>query len=193
MKTFKTLLTALLTLAMIPAATWAQDYSLDTEKSSIIIDGTSNVHDWEAEVTEMDLDIEFDAEAAESGNMADAITSLVLTVESEGIDSDKRRMNNNIYDALKTDDHPEITFTMSDIEMAEEGNSMTVTGDLFIAGVEREVSFDVEAQETDGGYQFDGTYTLNMVDYEVDPPTAMFGSIKTGEEVEIIFSIAVRE
>lgn len=193
MKMLKTLFTALLTLALIPAAAWAQDYAVDKENSSILIDGTSNVHDWEADVTEMDLDIDFDAEAAESDNMADAITSLVLTVESEGIDSDKRRMNNNIYDALKTDDHKEITFTMTDIESTDDENMVTVTGDLFIAGVEREVSFDVETQETDGGYQFDGTYTLNMVDYEVDPPTAMFGSIKTGEEVDLIFSIVVNE
>jgi hypothetical protein len=38
-------------------------------------------------------------------------------------------------------------------------------------------------------YRFEGTYGINMKDYGVDPPSAVFGTIKSGEEVTIKFNI----
>jgi len=39
----------------------------------------------------------------------------------------------------------------------------------------------------DGSVLFNGTQNINMKDYDVDPPKAMFGAIKAGEEVDVIF------
>ena len=36
---------------------------------------------------------------------------------------------------------------------------------------------------------FRGELTLKMSDYEISPPTALMGTIKTGDEVTIRFSI----
>jgi hypothetical protein len=40
---------------------------------------------------------------------------------------------------------------------------------------------------------FAGAYKLNMTEYEMEPPTAMFGQIVTGEEVEIKFDLTVNK
>lgn len=175
----------------------SSDYEL-LDKSTMQVDGTSTIHDWTVDVQDINIDFEFNTSALAPDSDENPVESLTLTVPVESMESGKGRMNGKIYDALKKDDHPNITFELSSAEVTEAASGSTftlnTTGTLTIAGVSKEINFPVEGSVTEEGvYTFTGSYELNMEDYEVDPPSAMFGTIKSGKMVTISFELFFSE
>ncbi len=179
---------------LIPFAVFSQaaDYTM-SPSSTMIITGTSTIHDWEADVEELQLTVDINPDMMLCDSTAEALSALTVTVPVTSIESGKGGMNNKIYGALESKKHPNITFKLADArltDMKENAFTLQLKGNLTIAGFTREVTFPVTGmKENEKGYRFKGSYGLNMKDYKVDPPSAMFGAIKSGEEVEIAFDI----
>lgn len=197
MKTATNFLLTSLIVLIASSVAWAQsaEYTLDEANSSIVITGTSTIHDWEADVEEMSTNISLAPEMITQDSMANPVSSFSLTVPVESIESGKGGMNRKIYGALKEDDHPNIMFNFSSATLADTVNTpenftINVTGNLNIAGHVEEVTFPVKGTKVgENSYRFEGSYGLNMKDYNVDPPSAVFGTIKSGEEVDINFNV----
>ncbi|MGD8747785.1 MAG: YceI family protein [Balneolaceae bacterium] len=197
----KSFLTTIFIFFLAVISSYAQTDSnyVVTDKSTMKIEGTSTIHDWECEVQEMKANINFDANALNEEPMASPVNSLSLTIPVEKIESGKGGMNKKIYGALKEKKHPNIMFTLAKAELAKVDSSasdfqLNASGTLNIAGVSRDVTFPVEGQlQGDGTYKFSGEYELNMTDYEVDPPSAIFGTIKSGEMVTVSFELFVSQ
>jgi polyisoprenoid-binding protein YceI len=155
----------------------------------VTINGTSNLHKWDETVETVtgngvvvwNSDGSFDLE------------SLNLSMEVKSIKSDMGSiMNNNTYKALKADAHPEIIFTLKSplksIQVNSSDKTISAKGSLTIAGVTKLVDILVKINMQEGSkLEFQGAETIKMTDYGVAPPTALFGSLKTGNEVTINF------
>ena len=64
---------------------------------------------------------------------------------------------------------------------------------VIAATVEKPISLSVNASfSADKSLSFTGSYTLNMKDYAIEPPSAMFGQIVSGEKVTISFNVQVK-
>jgi polyisoprenoid-binding protein YceI len=105
--------------------------------------------------------------------------------------SGKSGMDKNTYKALNTDKYKNITYTLNKVNGIEKlsGNDYKVktTGSLMIAGVKKDINLNFNLNCNSDQLVLKGQYKLNMTDFKIDPPTAMFGTIKTGEEVLIKF------
>lgn len=193
-------LPAVLGIFLLPLMAWAQPttYTLD-ESSTMVIKGTSTIHDWEVDVEKMEADITLAASDSEDNEAKNLVEAFSITIPVESLESGKRKMNRKMYDALKKDDHPEIMFFLKSAELTDNNQSaqsftLNATGNLNIAGSLQEVTFPVKATRVDeSSFRFEGSYSLNMKDYQVDPPSAVFGTIKSGEEVTIVFNILVNK
>ena len=97
-------------------------------------------------------------------------------------------MDKKTYKALRETDYPTISYNLISA-IPQSGNTVTSTGELIIAGKKRKVSMDVNYEIYSNIIVFRGELTLKMSDYEISPPTALMGTIKTGDEVTIRFSI----
>ncbi|HLR25996.1 MAG TPA: YceI family protein [Fodinibius sp.] len=197
MKTFSRYLPTALIMLLLPAISWGQATAFTLDPSStIVVKGTSTIHDWEADVEEMDISIVLDSDELKKGSSAgSAVESFALSVPVESMESGKRKMNKKMYEALKKDDYPDITFNLQSAEFAAGSDSkLNVRGDLMVAGMTKTISLPVNVTQVNvGSYLFEGSHSLNMKDYDVDPPSAMLGAIRSGEEVEIVFNIIVKE
>jgi polyisoprenoid-binding protein YceI len=61
-------------------------------------------------------------------------------------------------------------------------------GKLTIAGVTRDVAFDVQgSRDPHGKYTLIGQAPIKMTHYGIKPPTAMMGTIRTGDDVKVTF------
>jgi hypothetical protein len=156
---------------------------------NMTIDGTSTLHDWTSTVTEVNMDgiIKF------TNNTIKGIENLKVSVPVTSIESTKGRiMDNKTYRALKSEEHPNIVYNLEKINSIDRtGNEFTIRtqGQLNIAGKQNTIYMTVNGQVlSNDRLQFEGDYTLNMTDYEVDPPSAMLGTINTGEEVTVKFN-----
>lgn len=164
-----------------------QTYSIDNAASELTIKGTSNLHDWEM-VSEQ---AKGHLEATIENNQLTKLSSLTFIVVAESLKSGKGGMDKNAYKALKTDKHKEIRFVMDRAENlnCQSGSAceITLTGKLTIAGTTQPVDLVLQAQTSGNQIVLTGAYDLKMTRFKVDPPKAMFGTITTGDELNISF------
>jgi polyisoprenoid-binding protein YceI len=164
------------------------------------VSGTSTLHDWTSNVTEVKGFVEVDEKFGKGGKVKKgeevALVSIQVPVKSI-ISPRGATMDKKTYDALKSEQHPEIIFTLRNSPVSSvESIEFTIhaKGDLTVAGVTKKVEFPVSGKQlSEDRLSFKGAYKLNMKDYDMTPPSAMFGQIVTGEEVEIRFELVVNK
>ncbi len=169
-------------------------FSIDNGLSSMTIEGGSTVGSWDAEVKLINADFSIDLSALESGaNSPFQLGS--FTVPVENIDGDGRRLTRNIHSYLKKDDHPEVTFRMNSSEIVEKNDSgykVEVNGVINAAGADHEVTFLADvAQSDNGGFIISGKTPLKFSDFDIDRPSAMLGSVRADEEIEIHYNLVL--
>ena len=154
---------------------------------AVSISGTSNLHDWNETVgmltgegvMEWNSDGSFDLTAVN-------IKMVVTSIKSK----EGAAMNNNTYKALKSDNNPDITFVLVTPVKSIPANGRPVAAkiNLSIAGVTRAIDMEVTAtSQGHGNVTFEGSKTIKMTDYGIKPPVALFGTLKTGDEITIHF------
>lgn len=183
----KLVFSSLLVLALTIQISVAQTYNLSNNASSLIVDGTSNLHDWDVKAANQSgkLAITLD------GSKVAKIDQLDFSVVAESLKSGKSGMDKNTYKALNTGKHKNITFKMTNVkklDCADSGNcKVTVTGNLSIAGKSKSVDLNFDMKVTDSKITLNGSRKLKMTEFGVEPPTAMFGTITTGDDIVVKF------
>ena len=160
-----------------------QSFKLNSEKSTITVSGTSSLHDWESNVESLSGKGLITIENSEVTEVSD----LEVTVVVKSIKSGKGGMDKKTYEALKESDHPNITYSISSISR-KSSNTLTTRGNLTIAGKTKSENMEVKYQISSNDVSFSGDITIKMSEYEIKPPTAMMGTIKTGDEITISYT-----
>ena len=167
-----------------------ETYQLRT--AEISISGTSSLHDWTSRTSELTATAVL---TVENGNLID-IPSLKVTIPVLSIKSEKGKvMDNKTYKALQSDDHPTITFKLQELNSVEangEGLDLTAMGQLTIGGNTQTIELAVKAITDDkGGFRFSGSKALKMTEFGIDPPTALLGTLKTGDDITVAFEVTL--
>lgn len=188
MKALNLILLTFLTLILV-APLSGQSYRL--VKSDISIAGTSNLHDWESAVTK----ISWRGTLGFNDGVLSELSDVKVNIPVEGIISTKGRiMDGKTHDALKGEEHPNIVFTLTSATISNNSTKSTVAakGRLTVAGVTKTVNMQVVITPlADGQYQVTGTYPMKMTDFGIDPPTALLGTLTTGDDVTINFTLTL--
>jgi polyisoprenoid-binding protein YceI len=173
---------ALLLLPLISAA----QYRLDPA-STMVIKGTSSLHDWSSDVTKMDGNL---IVKSETGG-PDRIEEFNLTIPVVSIKSDKNVMDNKTYEALKMKEFPEIRFHLDEVKSMTP-DRISASGKLTIAGKSRDVHIESGYYKLSASkIELRGQKKIKMTDFAVEPPTALMGTLKTGDEVTVIFKVVL--
>lgn len=173
----KKLIFLTLTLA-ISVAGYGQ-YKLDNNLSSIYIDGTSTLHDWTSTVESMSGTLN----AEEEGSSLTKLKSINVSIPVKSIKSGKSGMDKNTYNALEESDHPTISYKLKTYSIGE--TKLTLSGELTIAGTTKLVKFNTPYKLEGNTLKIEGSHDMRMTDFDIEPPTAVMGTIKTGDELVI--------
>lgn len=169
--------------------------------TEFFIDGTSNIHDWTATVGQVEGRFTLAEDFIKKGKVQPgvAFTAGSFRIPIETIDGGKgETMNNKILAAFDAPNHPHIAFELTVATVGSRPDAqgefpVTVSGQLTMAGQTRPVSFSLSGQQqTDGSLRFSGQHPLLMTSFGMDPPTALFGQIATGDEVVIRFTLVLK-
>jgi hypothetical protein len=164
-------------------------YYINPVNSKMTIQGTSSLHDWQMEVRDMNLSTKLTTD----GRKINSIQFIEFSCVPTSIVSDYKLMDKKTYEALRTDVYPKIAFRMNKEKLLTvSGNDFNgiVIGNLFIAGETREIEVPFQGHLLDNGQvMVQGTVNLKLSDFSIDPPTAMFGTLKTGDNISIVYSI----
>ncbi len=179
----------LLAGVLLSAGPRSQNTYTLTRAYSVTILGTTNLRDWKDSVGNVTGEMVADLNGDGSVNLQ----GIRIKMEVRSIKSDMGApMDNKTYSSLKADDYPEILFLLTapvKLKQVHAGEqALSVKGNLTLAGVTRAVIMQVNSFVLgQDKLQFEGTQKLNMIDYGVKPPTALFGTIKARPEITIHF------
>lgn len=180
----KTMLKLLLTLLISSYSLISNaQYTYVDSESSMVIYGTSNVHDWEETCGNVSGTLRLELEGAEIKK----VTALQMNIPVIGIKSGKGGMDENTYKALKAAEYPTISYKIKSFGVTD--GKVHLTGVLTIAGVTKEVKFPATYVVEGDRVRFQGAYSLKMTDFGIDPPTAVMGTIKCGDDIKFVFDI----
>jgi len=114
------------------------------------------------------------------------------------LDSGEHGLNKNMQKTMKAGKFPEIVFVLDSLtrvtttKQPEEWTKFQAYGHLTISGQTQHVQLPIEGKQiADEILQFKGEKTLLMTDFGVNPPTLMFGAIKTDNQIKVSFDITV--
>jgi len=162
----------------------AQNYRV-SGTPKIMITGTSTIHDWEMTSNQADLKAAFETDAA---GIPTKLASLNLSIPAESLKSGKGAMDKNAYTSLKTDKNKLITFQLTSATI--NGKTIDTKGNLTIAGTTKPIEINTTFEtQGDGSLKFKGSKKIIMSEFNVEPPSFMFGSVKTGDEITLSFEI----
>jgi hypothetical protein len=169
-----------------------QSFELSKEKASFLVTGTSTLHDWKMDLKIFDCNANFIVE----GSRLTTIDQIAFNCKATDLKSDNSLMDKKAYSALKSGTFPEIKFNgMSPIEISVNSNKFTdnLKGTLSIAGKSIAVSIPINGtfSSINGNeiFEVSGETDLKLSNFNIDPPTAMLGVLKTGDGIKVSFSM----
>jgi polyisoprenoid-binding protein YceI len=172
-------------LASIPLLLTGQAFESAKEGGSVVVKGTSNLHGWEMNVTDFKsgFSINRDQSAVKS------ISNITFITQTKNLKSESSIMDRKAYDAMKANDSPEIKFTGTSVsDLVSEGNKFngTAKGNLTVAGETKEVTLPFRGTlNADRTIDIDASTDLLMSSFKMSPPTAIMGTLKTGDKITI--------
>ena len=123
-----------------------------------------------------------------------------VKVNVHQLDCGKRKMNHDMYDALKARQHPNIRYELLSARIADTtAQSDTASwykidtrGVLEIAGVRDTLEMSVNARMmSDRTFHIQGEKPLHMSTFDIKPPTALLGLIRADERLVVHFDLLV--
>lgn len=173
-----------LSLLLLSLIGQAQSYRI-TGKPVITITGTSTLHDWTMNSDQANLQATIETDG---NGTPTKLASLSVNIPAESLKSGKSAMDKNAYTALKTDKNKQIIYQLTSSII--NGKTISNSGNLTIAGTSKQTSVEATFEVLgDGSLKFKGSKKIVMSEYNVEPPSFMFGSVKTGDDIILTFEI----
>jgi polyisoprenoid-binding protein YceI len=181
----------ILTLSIIlsiPSILTAQNFTIDPKTSTMTVFGTSNLHDWQTKATKISGELGI--------NSTKNINVLNVRIPVSSFKSGKGIMDGKTSDAFEAKKFPNIVFQLTDVvftKVTEKESEVTLTGNLTLHGESKKFSIKSIAKITKAGdYQLKGSVPLKMTEFKMKPPTALMGTIKTGDAVTVKFDVTFK-
>ncbi|NBC18616.1 MAG: YceI family protein [Bacteroidetes bacterium] len=162
--------------------------------STLQIDGTSSVNAFTCVAETVDGHGRLATTPARLASTERRQPQAELTVPVHALDCGKDRMNEDLYEAIGASEHPTIRYRLDEADLLERVGEDTyrlrTRGWLSLAGEERPIEMTVVGKRIgDGQYAVQGSKTLLMSDFGIDPPSALLGLIKAHDRIEVHFDL----
>jgi hypothetical protein len=166
---------------------------LSLASARVTLEGSSNLHPYTASTTAVRVTKLVAApspgDVLQQVAQPGALEAFEITIAASSLKSPKEGIDKNMHKALKVEAHPDIVFQLRALEPA--GDTLRAAGTLTIAGVRREVTFPLQAQQAGDRLTVSGATDILMTDYGITPPKAMLGMLKTDPRVVVRFEVVL--
>jgi hypothetical protein len=165
----------------------AQSFKIKSLKMTVR--GTSTMHDWESQVEKLECKTSYKIDGDQLVDIYDA----VIKIPVQSIKSTKgKMMDTKTYEAFNYEKYPYIVFILTGKKFNSANLTAELKGSLAMAGTTKQINLLISYKVLpNGNLQIVGSKKLKMTEFNMEPPTAMMGAIKVGDEVAIDFDIVL--
>lgn len=172
----------------------AKTVLLPRSGSLIQVSGTSTLHNWVVSTSSLNGQMAVDGQGSD---LVPLLTerplpiSVVVQIPAKSLKSGKDSMDETMYQSLKADDFPTITYRLTAQRFTGRHNDMLTfdtDGILAVAGAEAKVHMPVDvivSGEKGMLLTVKGRLALRMSDFKIPPPVALLGTIRSGDDISI--------
>ncbi len=168
---------------LISLGAQAQQTYATSGAQELKVSGTSTIHDWDMVVKE---GITGTANMLLEKGKLTKITTLAFSFPVKSLKSGKSSMDSNAYKALLEPKNPNIKFEMTEITGIT-ANTIKAKGKLTIAGDTQTVPLTVTYAVSGSKVTFSGSQPIKFTQFKISPPSAVFNTIKTGDDLTVSF------
>jgi len=116
-----------------------------------------------------------------------------LTLPNLEFNCGGKAINKDFNKLLNTEEHPEIILKLKEISKAKkESGFITATIEITISNIMRAYTVPITIANSEG-LQVSGVMPLDINDFKLTAPTKMLGMVKVSPEIEIQFSLKIKE
>lgn len=172
-------------------------------RSRIWIEGSSTVNEFSCSTQKVDgigyLKGKTDSTTEEANSKDSSAVDISVMVKS--FDCGIGAMNDDMYKAMKSSEHPTIEYKLIRARVMMKADSLNAVkfvldtyGDLTIAGVTNKEDILISVRGLDDGiYHLEGSKVLSMNDFDITPPSHFFGIIKAHDQLVVHFDLYAKE
>ncbi|MBI1803748.1 MAG: YceI family protein [Ignavibacteriae bacterium] len=167
--------------------------------SRLWLKGTATIGDYTCEALLLDGMAKFQVNSERKHDVSspDTVSSEIrVSVFVKNLECGNSAMNADMYTAMKADSFPSIqyelaeTTIMSESETADSVRHVRTNGTLTIAGVTKVVPMSITiTQLSPTRFHIVGSKALTMHDFDITPPSALWGLIKAHDELVVHFDL----
>ena len=183
---------------LLPLGGWSSAPELLSlqPQSKLWVEGKSTIRDWTCQAPDVRASVEASGTNAVAQLLSGekVVKAVDVTLSSEKLDCGGGTMNDHMKKALKVGDFPTIAFRLAtyDLKRGTEGISGTLIGTLTLGGVKKSIDIPATGTTENGALHVLGSYELKMSDYDLTPPSLMFGRIKVRDNVTVKFDLLLK-
>lgn len=155
-----------------------------SKEQNFKVNGTSSIHKWELESTKGIGNAQFVLEQEE----IKALNSFSITLQINSLSSNNKMMDKKVYETLRMKEDPNIYFDMEEM-ISSSDKTISIHGKIKIAGAIQIIPIEIHYSISENTINLNGSIDLCFSQFNIDPPRAMFGTIKTGDEFSISYTI----
>lgn len=159
-----------------------------TAEQELIVFGTSTLHNWEMVTAEATGEGVFSIE----NGVLTKVEGFKISFKGEDLESGKGIMNRNTRRALDTENTPMIRFELKELKTNAEGK-LQAWGDFTAKGNTRNIKFDVSYEMKGELVDLQGSTSFKLTDFNITPPVALAGTIRTSDVVGIEFYLTFQK
>ncbi len=184
-------------LVALPVVGWGGRPELLTlqPESKIWVDGKSTIKNFSCTAA----DVAAVVDAAPNGISQVAagdkgVRAVRITVPAEKLECGNGTMNEHMRKAIKLTENPTIEFKLAgyDVTKGADGVTGTLLGTLSLGGVKKSIAIPAVGKVEGGALHVTGAYDLKMSDFDLTPPSLMFGRIKVRDELSVKFDVVLK-
>lgn len=193
---FKTwiLLLALFPLCLISQTTHPAEW-FQIENSEISILGTSNVTDYHCILHDLDNNSDLQIKSTTNGLYIN-LESAIIQLKSNGFSCDNNPMTKEFCKTIKADKHPYVFIEFLSFKLNHPVKEKSLQNDVIatiavnLAGVRKVYALTLESlQFAMDSITIKGLKEINMSDFQIEAPSALFGLVQANDQVTIDFRI----
>jgi len=178
-----------LILLTICTETYAQNFKLNNAQSDLQVKGTSSLHNWQIKADSLSGKAVFDIK---SGALK-GISALTFTVTVNDLKGEKKGLTKKMRSTLSAQKYKTINYHFTkliDIYKVDSLHfSVKTIGILTIAGFSKQIDLLLNFEILKSSIKISGKNNIKMTDFNLKPPKALMGILKTGDEVSVLFDV----
>lgn len=169
----------LIALVFLPVFINAQTKKpIDKKKSTITYSMNHLLHAWDGTSNELNGVVQF--------NTKNEIEKVAIVSKVSAFDSKSSNRDSHMLEVTEAIKYPNISFYSTALSETKKGE-WDVKGVLQFHGVNKEISFKVNAKETNGITQMNGNFIFLLEDFKIERPSFMLKQVDN--EVKVRFEV----